>query len=187
MYIIGISGGTCSGKTTLSEELYKKLKAEQVKAKLFNMDDYYKEAKLIPTVIAPITRREYSEHNHPSALDLDRCYKDFNEAIDSNDFELVIIEGVFAFYLDEIREKLDLKVYVDLESDERIVRRVRRFAEHLGQQFDEITDRYLDTVRFRHNELVEPTRWHADMVINGYIGQNKGLDILCTYIKQQLL
>lgn len=182
MYIVGITGGTCSGKSTLSEKLCEKLSDRRVK--LFNMDNYFKE--VTPTTIAPITRKVYPEHNHPTTLELDRFYSDFNVAIASNEAEIIVVEGVFALYLDEIREKLDLKVYVDLESDERLVRRVRRFSKDMGQQFDEITERYLDTVRFRHNELVEPTRWHADIVINGYIGQNKGLDVLYTYIMAQL-
>ena len=73
---------------------------------------------------------------------------------------------------------------MDLDSDERLVRRIRRFTS-FGQTFDEVTDRYIDTVRFRHNELIEPTRWHADMVVNGIAGDTS-VDILAAYIDTKL-
>lgn len=179
-FVIGIAGGTCSGKSTLSIELAKKLSNKKVI--LFNMDDYFKQPT--PTTIAPITRKEYPEHNHPDSLELEKLYLDFNNAIQDANNDFVIIEGLFAFYLDKIREKIDLKVYVDLKSDERLIRRLRRFSS-FGQSFDEIAERYLDTVRFRHDELVEPTRWHADVVLNGTLETHKGLDVLLAYIESK--
>ena len=106
------------------------------------------------------------------------------EAAADENLDVLIIEGLFALYLEPIRSKLDLKLYVDLDSDERLVRRIRRFTS-FGQTFDEVTDRYIDTVRFRHNELIEPTRWHADMVVNGIAGDTS-VDILAAYIDTKL-
>ena len=74
---------------------------------------------------------------------------------------------------------------MDLKSDERIVRRIKRFTA-MGQTFEEVTDRYLDTVRFRHDELIEPTRWHADLVLNGTFLDGLGADVVVRYLAEKL-
>ena len=178
-YIVGISGGTCSGKSTLSDSL-KKILDKKYMVSLMNMDNYY-QWSLMKT-IAPITRIEYPEHNHPDAVDKDRLYKDFNAAISDKSNDIVLIEGVFSLYFDQLREKLDLKIFVDLKSDERMYRRIKRMYESL----DDTAHRYLDTVRYRHDEFVEPTRWHADIVINGTLDANLGTSIVATYIDAQI-
>lgn len=179
MYVIGIAGGTCSGKSTLCDKLSQYYGDD---CRAFHMDAYFR--KPFITTTAPITGVEYVEHNHPDALLLDEMYRDFNAELDSGAHRVVIIEGLFALYLPEIRDRLDLKIFVDLESDERLVRRIKRFTER-GQTFDEITSRYIDTVRFRHNELIEPTRWHADIVVNGNSGE-KTVDIIKNYVDSML-
>ncbi len=179
MFIIGIAGGTCSGKSTLADKLAGHYGD---RCRVMHMDSYFRKPSI--TTVAPITGKTYVEHNHPDALYLDRLYADFEKNAASEEFDILIIEGLFALYLEPIRSKLDLKLYVDLDSDERLVRRIRRFTS-FGQTFDEVTDRYIDTVRFRHNELIEPTRWHADMVVNGNAGQTS-VDVLTAYIDSRL-
>lgn len=178
MFVIGIAGGTCSGKSTLTSKLEEHYGE---KCTVIHMDSYFRHPSI--TTVAPITGIEYVEHNHPDTLRLDDLYRDFEVAV-SSDVPIVIIEGLFALYLPKIRERLDLKIFVDLDSDERLVRRIKRFMAH-GQTMEEITDRYIDTVRFRHNELIEPTRWHADMVVNGTF-REKTVDILTAYIDSML-
>ncbi len=181
-YVVGIAGGTCSGKSTLAQRLVDALGDRKVIQ--INMDKYFK--KVTPTTVAPITRKTYVEHNHPDSFELDRFYADFDAAVSpASGAELVVVEGLLILYLDHIREALDLKVFVDLRSDARIVRRIQRFMAR-GQTFEEVTDRYLDTVRFRHDELIEPTRWHADLVLNGTLDDHKGLEVLLTWIRAQL-
>jgi len=177
-YIIGISGGTCSGKSTLSDSL-KKILDKKYMVSVLNMDNYYQWSAM--KTIAPITRIEYPEHNHPDAVDKDRLYKDFAAAISDEANDIVIIEGVFSLYFDRLREKLDLKIFVDLKSDERMYRRIKRMYESL----DDTAHRYLDTVRYRHDEFVEPTRWHADIVINGTLDANLGTSVIVSYIESQ--
>ncbi|MBO6054590.1 MAG: hypothetical protein J6P31_03645 [Oscillospiraceae bacterium] len=183
-FVIGIAGGTCSGKSTLSEHLNEAL-SKKYKVCLINMDRYFKRPGI--TTIAPITGIEYVEHNHPDALRLDDMYVDFDAAVAPADdaADVVIIEGLFALYLEHIRKQLDLKIFVDLASDERLVRRIDKFMAR-GQTKQEVTDRYIDTVRFRHNELIEPTRWHADLVINGVFDRTKAEAIVLNYVESQI-
>lgn len=176
-YVVAIAGGTCSGKSTLAAELAREL-GETKKLRVLNMDSYYK--KNPPSTIAPISGKEYVEHNHPDALELARLYEDLRAAAEE-DLDLLLIEGLFALYLPEIRAAADLKVFVDLPSDERLVRRVIKHRQWDTEE--KITARYLDTVRFRHNELVEPSRWHADVVVNGNFREGKGLAVLKTWLE----
>ncbi len=182
-FVIGIAGGTCSGKSTLAGKLNEEL-SKKHNVCLMNMDRYFKRPGI--TTIAPITGIEYVEHNHPDAMRLDDIYADFDAAVADERYDVVIIEGLFALYLEPIRKKLDLKIFVDLESDERIVRRIDKFMTMFGQTKEEITDRYLDTVRFRHKELVEPTRWHADLVLNGVFDRTRAEEVVLTFVEAQL-
>lgn len=179
-YFIGIAGGTCSGKSTVSGIISEKLAGKNVR--IVNMDSYFK--RPLPTTIAPITGIEYVEANHPDSLKLDELYADIEAFSKDESIDVLIVEGLFALKLDQIREKCDLKIFVDLKSDERIVRRVKRFLQR-GDSFDEIVNRYLDTVRYRHDELIEPTRWFADIVLNGTLPET-GVDVILSYIKQHI-
>ena len=183
-FAIGIAGGTCSGKSTLADQLNEAL-GSKYKVTLINMDHYFKRPGI--TTIAPITGIEYVEHNHPDAMRVDDMVADFEAAVTPGEdaADIVIIEGLFALYLAPIREKLDLKIFVDLASDERLVRRIDKFMAR-GQTMKEVTDRYIDTVRFRHNELIEPTRWHADLVLNGVFDRTKAEEIVVTYVEAKL-
>ncbi len=180
-YIVGIAGGTASGKTTLVERLPALL--EPLRVYRFNCDTYFRFNNM-PKVIAPFTGIEYKEANIPEALRLEDMFRDFEavcEGQTEEEYDVVLIEGLFVLHLPEIRNRLHLKVFIDLQSDERLIRRIRRWMPK-GQTMDEIADRYLDTVRYRHQEYVEPTRWYADVVINGALS-DKSLDVLATYVK----
>lgn len=180
-FVVAIAGGTCSGKSTLTEQLSKALSTDYA-VTVLNMDSYFK--KEPPTTIAPISRKVYVEHNHPDTLELEKLRRDF-EAVLASDCRIILIEGLFALYLDWIRERADLKIFVDLASDARLVRRIKKHMSW-GQTYEQVTDRYIDTVRFRHNELIEPTRWHADAVINGTLEGNLGTQIVLNYIQNRL-
>ena len=180
-YIVGISGGTCSGKSTLSNMLNETL-SKGFRTLLISMDDYYNWSKM--KTIAPITRIEYPEHNHPDAVDIEKFYKDVSAVLSNEDTDIILVEGVFTLYFDKLREMFDLKIFVDLKSDERMYRRIKRMMDY--EPLEEITRRYLDTVRYRHDEFVEPTRWHADIILNGTFGINKGIPIVITHIEAQI-
>lgn len=145
------------------------------------MDSFFKENP--PTVIAPFSGREYPEHNHPDTLDLPRLYESFDQALNGRS-DVVIVEGLFALYLPEIYTRCDLKLFVELRPEERFFRRLRRHMEW-GQSIEEIADRYMDTVRFRHDELIEPTRNRADLIINGAF-RHDGIQWLLLAIRARL-
>ena len=175
MFVIGIAGGSCSGKTTLAGALEERYREMGKKAAVIHMDTYFKNP--VPTVIAPFTGVEYPENNHPDAVKLDELYAALDSAR-ASDADVVIVEGLMILHLDYIRERLDLKIFVDLMSDERMFRRIKRFMRDRGQTMDEVAIRFLDTVRYRHNEFVEPSRWYADIVINGCAELSKSCDII---------
>ena len=103
--VIGIAGGSGSGKTTYSNNLGKSL--DKFKVKIISTDDYFKELK--PIVKAPYNGKEFVDYDHPTSVDLDRLSRDFNHAISSNLFDIVIVEGLMVLYFEEIREKINLK------------------------------------------------------------------------------
>nr|MQY60104.1 uridine kinase [Clostridia bacterium] len=86
----------------------------------------------------------------------------------------------------DLRKLLDLKVFVDADADERIVRRLRRNMRKRGLSFDEIADYYLDSVRFRHQEFVQLSKWYADIIMNGSQWSNTAIELLANWIKFRL-
>ena len=99
---------------------------------------------------------------------------------------MVIVEGILVLWLEEARKRLDLKVFIDLPSDERLYRRIVRFMRDRGQTLDEVATRYLDTVKYRYDEFVEPSRRYADLMFNGSAKPEVSSDILCGYVKSRL-
>ena len=181
-FIVGISGASASGKSTISEHL-KQLLENDYKVQLIHMDEYYKEETYRPKIYGISDGVEYIDDNHPMALDLDQCYMDVQKAIE--EFDVLIIEGLFSLWDEKIFMLLDLKVFVDCDPDERFARRVLRnlsFGQHLG----EITSRYVQAVQTRQKEYVEPTKWKADIILNGFLQTPKGVEIIVNWIYQQL-
>jgi uridine kinase len=162
-YLIGISGGSASGKSTLCGKLAAEL--SEMKTKVFVMDEYFKPELQRPCTKAFVTEKEYIDDNHPLTVDLQKLENDVKDAM-KNDYDVIIIEGLLTLWDENIYKLLDLKLFVDCKSDERMVRRIKRNTQW-GQTFDQITNVYLDMVRFRHEEYVEPSKWRADIIING--------------------
>ncbi|MDF2543126.1 MAG: phosphoribulokinase / Uridine kinase family protein [Herbinix sp.] len=177
-FVVGIAGGSASGKSTLSYELEKKL--ESYTLKTFHMDEYFKKREDRPYSEAPIVKKMYVDDNHPLTMDLPQLEHDLSKAMEQ-DYDIIIIEGLLTLWDNAIYEKLDLKLFVDCKSDERIVRRLRRNMTY-GLTFDEISGVYLDMVRYRHDEYVEPTKWKADFILNGSIPSSKATEVLIGYI-----
>ncbi|MBM7703482.1 uridine kinase family protein [Metabacillus iocasae] len=159
--VIGIAGGSGSGKTTFCHALATSLKGLRVRT--LSTDDYFKEVK--PSVHAPYNGKVYADYDHPNSVDMDKLNQDICYLTSSGMVDVLLIEGLMVLYVQKLREKLDLKVFVDCPSDERLVRRLRRDMHE--ESFRDISSEYLDLVRHRHHEFVEPTKWHADIILNG--------------------
>jgi uridine kinase len=129
------------------------------------MDDYFKPEGERPYSKAPVMETMYVDDNHPDTINLEQLHIDLKDALNS-DYDLILLEGLLVLWDEEILSMLDLKLYVDCRPDERIVRRLRRNMTW-GLSFDEIASVYLDMVRYRHDEYVEPTKWRADFILNG--------------------
>jgi len=183
-FIVGIAGGTASGKTTLAANLENALTGYKIL--IIHMDSYFKSDKDMPRAKAFVTGKVYADHNHPETMDLNKLNSDLDEIIQTNkDYDIVIVEGLLTLWHDDICGKLDFKIFVDCKADERIVRRIKRNMQW-GLSFDEITDVYLDMVRYRHEEYAEPSKWRADIIVNGSNPTEVSLDALTAYIKGRL-
>lgn len=178
-YVIGIAGASASGKSTISEKLKDKLSASRVK--LIHMDEYYKEEPLRPTIKGIVNGQEYRDDNHPTALDLDLCHRDIEKAV-SEHYDVLVVEGIFALWDETIFAQLDLKIFVDCDSDEKLVRRIKRHLS-FGQDFDEITERYVQAVKPRQMEFVESTKWKADIILNGFSDTSLGVALIAAWIE----
>lgn len=163
-FLIGIAGGTASGKSTLSQQLEKLL--ADLDLQVFHMDSYFKPADVRPKAAAPITGKVYLDDNCPETIFHEKLREDLAQAVREG-HDVILIEGLYALWYDWLYEQLDLKLFIDCQADERIVRRLKRNMSQRGLSFDEIAEVYLDMVRYRHEQYIEPTKWRADLILNG--------------------
>lgn len=182
-FIIGIAGGSASGKSTFAGRLQEALDAYSLL--LLPMDSYFKSPEQRAMAQAPITGKTYRDDNHPSSFDLARLKQDLAQALQEETYQVVIIEGLLTLWDAELCAQLDLRLFVECRPDERIVRRLRRNMTW-GLSFDEIANVYLDMVRYRHDEYVEPTKWRADLILNGSAPSDTSLAMIAGYVQQRL-
>ncbi len=162
-FVIGIGGGSAGGKSAVAEELSALL--APLRVRLVAQDRYFLRDRQLPRHSAPGGGRAWPDHNHPDSFDFPRLRQDLRAAREG-DAEVVILEGILVLHDAALRELMDLKLFVEADADERIVRRIRRNVAR-GHDLDEICDFYLDSVRYRHREFCEPTRSHADLIVPG--------------------
>ncbi len=182
-YVVGIAGGSASGKSTFANALEAALPG--VSLLTLHMDAYFKPAEQRPYSTAPVSGKQYVDDNHPLTMDLPRLAADLENAISRGPYEVIVVEGLLTLWDDAICGQLDLKLFVECRADERIVRRINRNMKR-GQTFDQIAAVYLDLVRYRHDEYVEASKWRADMILNGSNPSEKTLEILARHIKNRL-
>ena len=182
-YIVGIAGESAGGKSTLTRQLEEKLSGCRVRT--LHLDEYYKPEEERPRVLGMTDGKWYVDDNHPDAFDWDRFCADVEQA-QSQSYEVLLLEGILIWQEERVRSLLDLKVYVDCDADERLVRRIRRH-QGFGQSFEEITGRYVQAVQPRQRQFVEPEKWDADVILNGFKAENQGVSILADWIRRQLL
>ena len=182
-FVVGVAGGSASGKTTFAGKLEQALSPLSVK--VFHMDYYFKGDDERPKSPAPVGGKIYLDDNHPLSMDLPKLAEDLQKYLEEGDAQVVIVEGLLTLWDEKILKILDLKLFVDCQADERIVRRLRRNMSR-GLTFDEISDVYLDLVRYRHNEYVEPSRWRADFILNGSNPSEITLQMIVDWIRKNI-
>ena len=182
-YVVGIGGDSASGKSTLTSRLEERL--SDYKVKVFRMDKYFREASERPDVAGILNGKIYRDDNHPNTLDLERLHADVLAARE-DDWDIILIEGMFILWDEAMAPVLDLKVFVDCDPDERLRRRVIRNLA-FGQDLEEIMERYVQAVVPRQREYVEPSKWKADIIVNGFRTVDDGpagVDIILSWIEK---
>ncbi|MEF9952634.1 MAG: uridine kinase [Clostridium sp.] len=197
--LIGITGGTGSGKSTVANEIYNSLPSANIC--MIQQDSYYKDQSHLSH-----DERIKTNYDHPNAFDTDLLLSHLKTLIEGKsidmpiyDFsihnrteetkkvpscEVIILEGLMVLVEKEIRDLLDIKIFVDTDADLRIVRRIKRDIEERGRTLESVITQYTDSVRPMHLEFIEPTKRYADVIIpeGGY---NKvAIDIMKARIKQ---
>ncbi|GEC92298.1 uridine kinase [Brevibacillus brevis] len=200
--LIGVAGGSGSGKTTVAKELYRQFQNDSVT--MIEQDSYYKDqSHLSPE------ERALTNYDHPFAFDNDLLLAHLQELLQGKaiqkpiyDFkvhnrkpeqiqvdpkDVIILEGMLILEDERIRDLMDIKVFVDTDSDVRIVRRIVRDIEERGRSLDSVVTQYLNVVRPMHLQFIEPTKRYADVIIpeGGY--NRVALDLLSTKISNILL
>ena len=180
MYIIGIAGGTGSGKTTVVKEIVDSLPAASVA--VIPQDSYYNDSSHVP-----VEERQNINFDHPDAFDWDLLVEQIKmlrdgKAIDQPTYsyltctrqpeivhvepkEVIIIEGIMALVSPELRNLMDLKIFVDADADDRLIRLVRRDVVERGRTAETVISRYERVVKAMHEQFIEPTKKYADIII----------------------
>lgn len=179
-FVIGIAGGSGSGKTTVAEMVAKDLGPHRVV--LISQDSYYK-----PLSHLPLEERRKCNFDHPDAIDVDLMARHIQALREGRSIELplydfanhtrsaetrtvkprgiLVVEGILILELIEVRDLLDVKVYIDTDDDLRFIRRLRRDIQERGRSLDSVVNQYLTTVRPMHHEFVEKSRRYADLIL----------------------
>lgn len=201
MYIIGIAGGTGSGKTTVARKIIESLPKKAVA--LIPQDSYYNDT----TNLTPAERQKIN-FDHPSAFDwelLAKQIKDLKEgkAIEQPTYsylvsnrlpetihvepcEVIVIEGIMALWSPELRNLMDLKIFVDTDADERLIRNIQRDTVERGRTAQMVIDRYLSVLKPMHQEFIEPTKQYADLIIPMGGANKEAIKIVRSHILQKI-
>lgn len=201
MTIIGVAGGTASGKTTLVNEVLNGFDTESVG--LIAQDAYYKDNSHLS-----FDQRCDLNYDHPKAIDFDLmihqikdlkqgrsidrpCY-DFkthnrtHQTIEVGPKKILIVEGILVLHDPKLRALMDLKVYVDAPEDIRLKRRMQRDIAQRGRDAAEVTARFNETLKPMHDAFIEPSKAEADLVIPSHRENRKGVQVLQNYIQSHL-
>lgn len=198
--VIGIAGGTGSGKTTLTEKLKERF-GEDVSV-LFH-DNYYKSHSEMP-----YEERAKLNYDHPDAFETDRFVRDLEalrrgetiqcptydytihdrspNTVEVRPTRVILVEGILIFENKALRDLMDIKIFVDTDADVRILRRILRDVKERGRSLDSVISQYLNTVKPMHQQFVQPSRQYADIVVLDGGHNLVALDMITQRIKSHV-
>lgn len=174
--IVGISGGSASGKSTFIHMLSEKIKLSDpaINMRTISTDHYFhRDFSQIPTYFSPAFQTELPDFNHPDALDIPQLIKDLKALLsDENSPDLILLEGHLLFHYPDLRDMLDLRIFIDLDGETRALRRMVRNLEHPGDPIPDhsaqsIANYYLESARSGYQRFIAPTKQYADLILNG--------------------
>jgi uridine kinase len=202
MFIIGIAGGTGSGKTTVVRKIVESLPSEQVI--VIPQDSYYRDSSHIP-----MEQRQEINFDHPSSLEFDLLVEHIrrlkmgesirqpiysyltctraSETIPVKPKKVVIVEGILILTHEALRDLMDIKIYVDADADDRLSRVIFRDITERGRTVVKVLDRYEKTVKPMHLQFIEPTKRYADIIIPQGGNNQVAINVMKTIIEQRLL
>lgn len=181
--VIGIAGGTASGKSTFCNLLVEEL--SEYRVEVIRTDQYFR--RPLPKMIAPLTGEEHDDFNHPDSLDIDRFMEDFKALLERHDeIDIILVEGLMVLYFEEIRREIDLKIFIELDADERMYRRIKRNMEKMGWTMEQIADYYLDCVKYREKQYVLRTKIYADIILNGNNLDGMAKEVVVSWVLDEM-
>lgn len=201
MFIIGISGGTGCGKTTMVNQLIRKF--SKGKICVISQDSYYK-----TTDHLSYNEREKINFDHPDAIDFDLLIEDITALKSGKEIyqpvysfakhnrlkdtkhtlptKVVIVEGILLFNNEKLRELFDVNIFIDTDTDERLIRRIKRDILERNRDIEEVISRYQETLKPMHKQFIEPIKKYADIIIPNNDNNTVAIDVLYTVIKERL-
>ena len=199
--LIGITGGTGSGKSTVAKSIYRNFKKESIA--IIMQDSYYKDQSHLT-----FDERTKTNYDHPHAFDtplliehletllrgeaIEMPIYDFTvhnrkkETIKEEPKDIIIVEGILILEDEKLRDLFDIKIYVDTDADIRILRRLTRDIRDRGRTLESVIEQYLNVVRPMHLQFIEPTKRYADLIVPEGGKNRVAIDILVSTIKQHL-
>lgn len=202
MLIIGIAGGTGCGKTTVVDQIINELPEDEVG--VISQDSYYND-------LSQLTFEERAKVNfdHPRAIDFDllvahlkllkeghpvpqpvysfKIHNRTTEVVMTTPRKVMIVEGILILTHPDIRDMFDIKIFVHADSDERLIRRLRRDISERGRDLEEVINRYQMTLKPMHEQFIEPTKEYADIIIPNNRYNTVAVDIVRTIINNKLI
>ena len=194
--VIGLAGGTGSGKTTIAHEIVRSAGSSVV---ILPQDAYYRAQHDLPFEL-----REKTNYDEPSAFDTELLINQLDELVSTEeiarpvyDFSqhnrsaetvkvvsapVIIVEGILVLHEPHLRERMNLKVFVDAPPDERFIRRMERDVRERGRSAESVIEQYRRTVKPMHDLFIEPTKQHADLIVPEGGSNSVALDVLNAYV-----
>ena len=199
--IVLIGGGSASGKTYVLRKVLEQIPEDKITR--ISIDDYYKDFGVLP-----MEERVKVNYDHPKAFDWKLMNAQIKDLKDGKtiekpiyDFtihgrsmmteivepkELIIIEGIMALVNKDLRALGDLKVYINASRERRLVRRIERDQRERGRSYDSIIEQYFSTVLPMYEEIIAPSQYYADLIINNDGGSTKSIDVLVSVLRNML-